>query len=68
MFDRLRDALRAALDTSSPGDLRELARRMREAVIERQSVGPPIASLVELRHRGEHTRHHVRTPGGIISE
>jgi len=34
MFDRLRDALRAALDAASPGDLRELARRMREAVIE----------------------------------
>jgi hypothetical protein len=34
MFSRLRDALRAALDAASPGDLRELARRMREAVIE----------------------------------
>ena len=34
MFDRLRDALRAALDAASPGDLRELTRRMREAVIE----------------------------------
>ena len=34
MFDRLRTALRAALDAASPGDLRELARRMREAVIE----------------------------------
>lgn len=34
MFDHLRTALRAALDAASPGDLRELARRMREAVIE----------------------------------
>jgi hypothetical protein len=34
VFDRLRNALRAALDAVSPGDLRELARRMREAVIE----------------------------------
>jgi hypothetical protein len=34
MFDRLRDALRAALDAASPGDLRALARRMREALIE----------------------------------
>jgi hypothetical protein len=34
VFDRLRDAMRAALDAASPGDLRELARRMREAVIE----------------------------------
>jgi len=34
MFNRLRDALRAALDAASPGELRELARRMREAVVE----------------------------------
>jgi len=34
VFDRLRDAMRAALDAASPGDVRELARRMREAVIE----------------------------------
>lgn len=34
VFDRLRNAFRAALDAASPGDLRELARRMREAVIE----------------------------------
>lgn len=35
MFDRLRDALRAALDAATPpGDLRDLARQMREAVVE----------------------------------
>jgi len=35
LFDRLRDALRAALDAATPaGDLRDLARQMREAVIE----------------------------------
>ena len=35
MFERLRDALRAALDAATPaGDLRDLARQMREAVIE----------------------------------
>ena len=35
MFDRLRDALRAALDAATPpGDLRDLIRRMREAVVE----------------------------------
>jgi hypothetical protein len=34
VFDRLRDALRAALEAASPGDLRELSRRMREAVME----------------------------------
>ncbi|MBI1967456.1 MAG: hypothetical protein HYS40_05665 [Gemmatimonadetes bacterium] len=35
MFERLRDAFRAALDAATPpGDLRDLARQMREAVIE----------------------------------
>ncbi len=35
MFERLRDALRAALDAATPaGDVRDLARQMREAVIE----------------------------------
>lgn len=35
MFDRLRDALRAALDAATPpGNLRDLARQMREAVVD----------------------------------
>ncbi len=35
MFERLRDTLRAALDRAAPpGDLRDLARQMREAVVE----------------------------------
>src|SRR6267378_4959674 len=35
MFERLRDALRTALDAATPpGDLRDLARQMREAVVE----------------------------------
>jgi hypothetical protein len=34
VFERLRDAFQAALDAASPGDLRDLAGRMREAVIE----------------------------------
>ena len=35
MFERLLDALRAALDAATPpGDLRDLARQMREAVVE----------------------------------
>src|SRR6185503_930377 len=34
VFERLRDAFRAALDAAGPGDVRELAARMREAVIE----------------------------------
>ena len=35
MFERLRDALRAALDAATPpGNLRDLARQMREAVVE----------------------------------
>jgi len=49
VFERLRDALRAALDAASPGDLRELARRMREAVIE---AG---AAVREMREGVEHT-------------
>lgn len=35
MFERLRDAVRAALDAATPpGNLRELARQMREAVVD----------------------------------
>ncbi len=35
MFERLRDAVRAALDAATPpGDLRDLARQMREAVVD----------------------------------
>ena len=35
VFERLRDALRAALDAATPpGNLRDLARQMREAVVE----------------------------------
>jgi len=35
LFERLRDALRAALDAATPpGDLRDLVRQMREAVVE----------------------------------
>jgi len=35
LFERLRDALRAALDAATPpGDLRDLTRQMREAVVE----------------------------------
>ncbi len=35
MFERLRDALRAALDAATPpGDLRDLTHQMREAVVE----------------------------------
>jgi len=34
VFERLRDAFRAALDAAGPADLRALARQMREAVVE----------------------------------
>jgi hypothetical protein len=35
VFERLRDALRAALAAATPpGDLRELTRQMREAVVD----------------------------------
>lgn len=50
MFERLRDALRAALDAATPpGDLRDLARRMREAVIEAKvAVGTMRAALAKV--------------------
>jgi len=34
VFERLRDALRDALASATPGDLRELTRQMREAVVD----------------------------------
>lgn len=54
MFDRLRDAFRAALDAATPpGDLRDLARQMREAVIEAK------VSLQELREALARTEREV---------
>jgi len=48
VFERLRDALRAALDAATPpGDLRDLARQMREAVVEAKlAVGETREALV----------------------
>jgi len=48
VFERLRDALRAALDAATPpGDLRDLARQMREAVVEAKlAVGETRDALV----------------------
>src|SRR6266704_3132925 len=44
MFERLRDTLRAALDAATPpGDLRDLARQMREAVV--------VAQRFAVKHR-----------------
>jgi hypothetical protein len=60
LFERLRDALRAALDAATPpADLRGLARQMREAVVEaklavqmlRDGLGRTEAELVEERRR-----------------
>jgi len=59
LFERLRDAFQAALDAASPGDLREVAARMREAVIEakvgvrevREAVARTDAELTVERHR-----------------
>jgi len=47
VFERLRDALRAALDAATPpGDLRDLARQMREAVVEAKlAVGETRAAV-----------------------
>ena len=47
MFERLRDALRAALDAATPpGNLRDLARQMREAVVDAKVAVEEIRSAV----------------------
>lgn len=60
MFERLRDALRAALDAATPpGDLRDLARQMREALVDakvaveemRAALGRTDAQLAAERQR-----------------
>ena len=60
MFERLRDSLRAALDAATPPeDLRDLARQMREAVVEakvavvetRDAVARTERDLVQERQR-----------------
>lgn len=60
MFDRLRDALRSALAAATPpGDLRELARQMHEAVVDAKvAVGEMRAALVrtEAELAGERQR------------
>ena len=59
MFERLRDALRAALDAATPpGDLRDLARQMREAVVEAR------VAVVEPRQRAVKPGRGVVEPGG----
>src|SRR5207247_4036902 len=57
VFERLRDALRAALDAATPpGDLRDLARQMREAVV---------WAKVAVRERGQGV---VRTEAELAAE
>jgi len=57
LFERLRDALRAALDAATPPrDLRDLARQMREAVVE---------AKVAVRELGEGV---VRTEAELAAE
>jgi len=60
VFERLRDALRAALDAATPpGELRDLARQMREAVVEaklavgetREAVARTERALTQERQR-----------------
>lgn len=51
MFERLRDSLRRALDAATPpGDLRDLARQMREAVVEARVA---VQEIQEARTRTE---------------
>lgn len=55
MFERLRDALRAALDAATPpADLRDLARQMREALVDAK------VALQETRAALAHTEVEVR--------
>jgi hypothetical protein len=51
VFERLRDSLRAALDAAvPPGDLRDLARQMRDAVVEAKVA---VQEIQEARQRTE---------------
>jgi predicted nucleic acid-binding Zn-ribbon protein len=52
MFERLRDALRAALDAATPpGDLRDLAHQMREAVVEAKLAAGETGEVVARTER-----------------
>ena len=60
MFERLRDALRAALDAAvPPGDLRDLARLMRDAVVEAKVAVQEMREALT-RTEGELTRERQR--------
>ena len=74
MFERLRDALRAALDAATPpGDLRDLTRQMREAVVDakvaleetRQAVARAAAELALERQRLADAERRGRLAGEI---
>jgi hypothetical protein len=73
LFERLRDAFQAALDAASPGDVREAAARMREAVIEakvgvrgvRDSVARSDAELAAERQRLADAERRGRLAGEI---
>ena len=73
MFERWRDAFQAALDAAGPGDVREAAARMREAVIEakvgvreiRDAVSRTDAELVAERQRLADTERRGRLAGEI---
>ena len=55
MFERLRDALRTVLDAATPpGDLRDLARQMREAVIEAKVAVEETREALTRREVGQH--------------
>jgi hypothetical protein len=52
LFDRLRAALRAALDAATPaGDVRDLARQMREAVVEARAAVQQMRETLERSDR-----------------
>jgi Sec-independent protein translocase protein TatA len=74
LFDRLRDAFRAALDAATPpGDLRDLARQMKAAVVEakvavgemREALGRTERELTLERQRLADTERRGRLAGEI---
>jgi hypothetical protein len=73
LFERLRDAFQAALDAASPGELREVTARMREAVIDakvgvrevREAIARTDAELIAERQRLADTERRGRLAGEI---
>ena len=65
VFERLRDAFRAALDAAAgPADLRALAREMREAVVDAKVAVAEIQEAVAPTASSDSSVNGSRTPNG----